>query len=76
MMNAVKTAPVTMSLDTALIAWLRARATAEGMSLSAFVNRELSRREALHYFAASERVYAREGIDQDQLVDELLGETG
>ena len=74
MMLAVTTSPVTMSLDTALVARLRQRASAEGMSLSALVNRELSRREALSYFAASERVYARESLDQDSLVDELFGD--
>jgi predicted DNA-binding ribbon-helix-helix protein len=75
MMLPVTTSPVTMSLDTALVARLRQRASAEGMSLSALVNRELSSREALSYFAASERVYARESLDQDSLVDELFGDT-
>lgn len=73
-MSAMKTVPVTMSLDTALVARLRARAEYEGLSLSALVNRELMRREAAAYFAVSERIHAREGGDTDILTDELAGE--
>lgn len=75
MMSPVKTAPVTMSLDTRLLHRLRSRAKTEGISLSALVNRELMRREAAEYFAVSERIHSRENFDLDALTDELASDT-
>ncbi len=74
MMARVRTTPVTMSLEKSLIERLRVRAQAEGISLSALVNRELRAREATLYFEASERIYRREGMDVDELAAELAGD--
>lgn len=74
----MSTAPISLSLDVNLVAALRAQAKQAGMSLSAYVNRELARRDASRratsYFRVSERVAAREGIDVDALADELDGD--
>jgi hypothetical protein len=73
-MAGVATADVTVSLDVALLQRLLARAGAEGVSLSALVNRELASREATAYFAASERIHRREGLDLDALGDDVTGD--
>jgi hypothetical protein len=73
-MTNVGTADVTVSLDVGLLQRFLARAHAEGISLSALVNRELSAREAAAYFAASERIHRREGLDLDALGEDVTGD--
>jgi hypothetical protein len=70
----VATADVTVSLDVGLLQRFLARAHAEGVSLSDLVNRELAAREAAAYFATSERIHRREGLDLDALGDDVTGD--
>ncbi|MBB6038061.1 hypothetical protein [Phytomonospora endophytica] len=72
------TAPVSLSLDVDLLARLRDQAKCAGVSLSAYVNGELARREqartAMTYFRVSERIAHREQLDVDRLTEELVGD--
>jgi hypothetical protein len=70
----VATADVTVSLDVGLLQRCIARAHAEGISLSSLINRELATREAVAYFAASERIHRREGLDLDALGEDVTGD--